>query len=103
MNVSAKDIQRVAKSMFNKDIVCIVDIEPKEGKEDKPAPAKVDAAEGSAPEPSKDTTAPEKVDTATPEKSETGLPGSADSTKDTPAPDAGKTPAQKKESEESKK
>lgn len=55
MNVSAKDIQRVAKSMFNKDIVCIVDIEPKEGKEDKPAPAKVDGAS----EPAKDASTKE--------------------------------------------
>lgn len=103
MNVSAKDIQRVAKSMFNKDIVCIVDIEPKEGKEDKPTPAKVDAAEGSAPEPKKETTAPEKVDTATPGKPESPTPGSPEATKDTPAPDSGKTPTEKKESEESKK
>ncbi len=103
MNVSAKDIQRVAKSLFNKDIVCIVDIEPKEGKEEKPAPAKVDAAEGSAPEPSKSTTAPEKADTATPGKAETGTTGSAEASKDTPAPDTGKTPPEKKESEESKK
>lgn len=103
MNVSAKDIQRVAKSLFNKDIVCIVDIEPKEGKEEKPAPAKVDAAEGSAAEPSKSTTAPEKADTATPGKAETGTTGSAEASKDTPAPDTGKTPPEKKESEESKK
>ncbi len=51
MNVSAKDVQRVAKTMFNKDVATIVDIEPKE----------------------------------------------------TAAPDQGKTPPEKKESEESKK
>ncbi len=95
MNVSAKDVQRVAKSMFNKDVATIVDIEPKEGAPDKPAPAKVEPAGGSAPQPSPETTAPEKVDTATPGKTETP--------KETGAPDSGKTPPEKKESEESKK
>ena len=95
MNVSAKDVQRVAKAMFNKDIACIVDIEPKEGKEDKPAPAKVDATEGSAPQPAKDATAPEKADTAT--------AGKTEAPRETGAPDAGTTPTKKKESEESKK
>lgn len=42
MNVTAKDVQRVAKSLFNKDVACVVDIEPKkeETKADaKPKPA----------------------------------------------------------------
>lgn len=29
LNVTAKDVQRVAKSLFNKDVACVVDIEPK--------------------------------------------------------------------------
>lgn len=95
MNVSAKDVQRVAKTMFNKDVATIVDIEPKEGAPDKPAPAKVEPAGGSSPQPSPETTAPEKVDTSTPGKTETP--------KETAAPDPGKTPPEKKESKESKK
>ncbi len=95
MNVSAKDVQRVAKAIFNKDVACVVDIDPKEGSPEKPAPAKVEPSSGSAPQPTEETTAPEKVDTAT--------PGKEEPTKGTPAPDAGKTPPEKKESEESKK
>ncbi len=95
MNVSAKDVQRVAKTIFNKDVATIVDIEPKEGTPDKPAPAKVEPAEGSSPQPSPETTAPEKVDLST--------PGKAETPKQTAAPDPGKTPPEKKESEESKK
>lgn len=95
MNVSAKDVQRVAKAMFNKDVATIVDIEPKEGKDEKPAGAKVDAQEGNAPAPKRDATTADKADTAS--------PGKAETPKETAAPDPGKTPPEKKESEESKK
>lgn len=95
MNVTAKDVQRVAKAMFNKDVACIVDIDPKEGKEDKPTPAKVESDQGAAPQPAKETTPPEKVDTATPGKTEAPAPVAA--------PDTGKTPEEKQQAEESKK
>lgn len=97
MNVTAKDVQRVAKAMFNKDIACIVDIDPKEGKEDKPAASKVEASEGNAPAPAKDKTPPEKVDNIAPTQTQTVTPGSA------VTPSTEKTPPEKKETEESRK
>ena len=95
MNVTAKDVQRVAKAMFNKDVACIVDIDPKEGKEDKATPAKVESDQGAAAQPAKEKTPPEKVDEATPGKTETSAPVAT--------PDTGKTPEEKQQAEESKK
>ncbi len=68
MNVSAKDVQRVAKAMFNKDVACVVDIEPKDGKQDKPAATKADTAQPAKAETSTEKTQPEKKESEESEK-----------------------------------